>query len=264
MKLLLIHRCNDSFIKRIYVQSGSMVFPENRSSLAIATIACDSMECIAFLSIEKFCSLNRISYIGLPKYCHASIKGSYSHALGLQWAYHRLFPKYEYIAFLDHDIFPTESYSFLKKLEQQSFYGLKQVRGNRWYLWAGFQAFSIRDVKTTKLDFFPCRGLDTGGGNWQKLFSFYDSAKCQFATQLYARLSDLVCRPRSEWQFLERGSIDTEELVSRDNLVENIDGWIHIFNGSNWRNNKDTIKEKNISSVLRGLFNENVDLTCLK
>src|SRR5688572_25646559 len=104
--------------------------------------------------IRQICKAENIGYIKL----HSNLtSGSDSHGMALNWAYRNFLKERDavYFGFIDHDIYPVANTDVIGKLNKQPFYGLKQTRGDIWYLWAGF-CFFIRDhVKDKKIDFMP-------------------------------------------------------------------------------------------------------------
>ncbi len=137
-----------------------------------------------------------------------------------------------YFAFIDHDIFPTQTYSFVEKMGAQPFYGAKVERGEKaWYLWAGFCCFNRKQIANRRLNFFPCmvdgEYLDTGGSNYAALYKDYDTQDLQFTL------------PREEKQLRAGGDYHAD-------FVHLYDGaWLHTINGSYWKQvaSKDSIIE---------------------
>jgi hypothetical protein len=125
--------------------------------------------------------------------------------------------KAPFFGFIDHDVFPARPTSIVSHLRTQDFYGVLQERNDRWYLWPGFCFFRQECCEKAKLNFLPVDGLDTGGGNFLRLYSRYDKDKLSFPSQVYERL------------------LPGESL--QDAMIEHIGGeWIHALSASNWMN----------------------------
>lgn len=124
-------------------------------------------------------------YVRLP--ANPTRSPSRSHGLALNWVWHNVIrggcPKY--FGFLDDDIFPTAPSDPFEALSQQAFYGVIRPgipqpfdEKNRWFLWAGFSMFNFDLLGAIDLDFSQdwFVGLDTGGGNWERLYQYVDRA----------------------------------------------------------------------------------------
>lgn len=173
--------------------------------------------------IISICNKERIEYISLPYNKFQNIgnqAGSLSHGASLNWLYKNIIQERddEYFGFIDHDIFPIIKKDTYELIKGKEFYGLFQSREEKWYLWAGYCFFKTEFAKQHKLDFMPCKGLDTGGSNYNILFKNYDKDKIDFAVQKYKHLH--------------------AKGVQKPILLEYIDNWMHIFSGSDWKNNK--------------------------
>jgi hypothetical protein len=170
--------------------------------------------------IQKICSNNKVGYIGLPK--NPFTTSSRSHAICLNWIWKNYIKslKPEFFGFIDHDIYPVEKHSLISKIEKNGLYGHVQGNELHWYLWAGFSFFSWTKVKNVELDFSPCTvegvNLDTGGGNWEQLYSTLDKGAMDFPSHMYIKLR--------------------EGEVAQSDKMELIGEWLHSFNGSYWMN----------------------------
>ena len=85
---------------------------------------------------------------------------------------------------------------FDTRIGRKAGYGLRMYSGSNymftkapddkgWFLWAGFCFFNFRDVEGRSLDFrgnMP-RGLDTGGGNWDPIYSRRSSEDFELAME---------------------------------------------------------------------------------
>jgi len=118
-----------------------------------------------------------VFYVRLP--ANPSRSPSRSHGLALNWVWERIIKpgKPDVFGFLDDDIYPTAPDDPFVALSKQAFYGvvrpgLPMAGPERWFLWAGFSMFRYSAVQDIDLDFSQdwFIGLDTGGGNWEKLY----------------------------------------------------------------------------------------------
>jgi hypothetical protein len=106
---------------------------------------------------------------------------SRSHGYAMNWTWRHVIQPIQpdQFGFIDHDLIPTKPTDPFVDLQGLPFYGDKRWSGDRWYLWAGFCLFRLSSVSTSRLDFGVdwFIGLDTGGGNWSKLYRNFDSRK---------------------------------------------------------------------------------------
>lgn len=119
-------------------------------------------------------------YVHLPR--NPSRAPSRSHGMAINWIWDNIIKPGdpEVFGFLDDDIYPTAPDDPFRSLSKQSFYGVVRPGvsvpfggpAQRWFLWAGFCMFNFRAVRHIDLDFSQdwFVGLDTGGGNWNKLY----------------------------------------------------------------------------------------------
>ena len=171
--------------------------------------------------IQAICEKEQVGYIGLPKTLVRH--GSYSHGMALNWMYanHISYRKPTVFGFIDHDLFPIQSYSILESIAKQDFYGKTVLRDNgMWYLWAGFCFFRFEKTKKYPLNFVPFMDgatyLDTGGSNYKAMYSNYNLDKLA------------TCKPTVEKSIRDGSNYHAD-------IVHYIDEcWLHAINGSNW------------------------------
>ncbi|MCH7408647.1 hypothetical protein MM239_04515 [Belliella sp. DSM 111904] len=198
----------------------------------------------ARINLKRICKSHKVKYIGLPKNPYSNNK---SHAAAMHWGYFNLIrkSKYSFFGFLDHDIFPTTSYSVLDRIKN-GVYGRKvnayftggyhEDLSNEhpyWSLWAGFCFFD----KIMFNGIYPCRFnffskhfpngdyLDTGGGLWDKVYSKIN-LPTSFSSYEVVSLSDKI-----------NNDIQNDKIEILDNT------WCHFVSLSNWRK-VTNIKEK--------------------
>ena len=168
--------------------------------------------------IMNFCIVNKINYLQPPK--QSSGNPSISHGLALNWATRNIVKNSDsrYCGYLDHDIFPVEKNSLIYKLLKQPLYGHLQSRNQYSYLWPGFCFFDKHTINIRKLNFLPNEklGLDTGG-HLTKLVALHKAK--------------MLIVPRASYMNINQNYGDVH-----NGCVEKINGWIHLINGSEWKN----------------------------
>lgn len=172
----------------------------------------------ARLAIRELCLRLEVPYVGLPR---NRMFVSASHGLALNWVARNFVAGFgpSLFGFVDHDIFPTAAFSVREKLQGKLLYGRKRTdtptpRG--WFLWPGF-CFFDGSVPARRLDFSPSYRfhMDSGGGNWPRLYRSVDPQKVRFAEKRWLRFGG-----------------------GRDEFSDYfmfVDGWLHAGNASHWR-----------------------------
>jgi hypothetical protein len=186
--------------------------------------------------ISDYCKRTNISYVSLPLNPYKT--GSQSHAAALNWVLKNyiLERKPAYFGFIDHDIFPIEPFSIEEILKKQPVYGLLQQREQLWYLWAGFCFFNFNSFDCAQMDFMPGTvngiNLDTGGKNWNLVYSNINRDSIEFPLQTYKNL--------------RAGD------VAQSDKLEIIGKWVHSFNGSYWMkvDKKEDLLEKYLKQYM--------------
>lgn len=210
----------------------------------VYTVADNSSDPKAQKEIAHVCRDNRINYLRVAQ---SVIKygPSESHGRAITWVFENFIKKRnaKYFGFVDHDIFPTQGTSIISFLDGQPVYGLLQERKPKWYLWAGFCFFNADQTLNKIGNFRPGNGLDTGGKNWGSLYSKIDKNALKFPPQSYLKIVG--------GKLKSIGKKDgTQDLVRKDELVEKIGDWLHLFNASNWRGNYNK-RENDIKSMIQ-------------
>lgn len=104
-----------------------------------------------------------------------------------------------FFGFTDHDLFPIKPVSLVEILQNQHVYGPIRVRGEGkyWYISAILCFFDFKYVQNKKLDFLPARYdddvnnyLDTGGGNWPRLYSTMNRSEMVFCNERIERIGE--------------------------------------------------------------------------
>lgn len=210
------------------------------------------------LKIENVCRQFDVFYIKIPDHKYTRNK---SHGYAMHWVYKNVIRKRnnQYFGFIDHDIFPTQKYSVIEKL-QNGIYGrvihaykpegyIEAVSDSYpyWSLWAGFfflRADLLSRQNIYSFDFNPLyfrNGvfLDTAGGLWKSLYKNLD-----YPGNL-ATFKQLKFRESK-----------TDQIQS--DYYELIDNWVHFVNLSFW-SKIDNVEEKLefIYSYLTDMLSEN-------
>lgn len=179
--------------------------------------------------IRKYCNMNSIPYVRLSKSPYIGTEvGSESHGLALDWICKNVVNKYKnikVIGFVDHDCFPiSKSCDRLwNAVDKQGFYGLRQERGDYWYLWPGFTFIDVSKIDISSVDFCPNGKGDTGSGIGDFVLEYLranhmQESEIEFPDQVYVELLD---KKMSQY--------------TQDTCIEVFDGeFVHLMNGSNW------------------------------
>ena len=80
--------------------------------------------------------------------------------MALNYAYNNLKNDFDYLFFMDHDLFPIKNFSIEEILGDNIIAGCEQIISNKRYLWPGCIMFTNLNED---FDFTPVNGLDTGG-----------------------------------------------------------------------------------------------------
>jgi len=225
-------------------------------------IADNSSEIKAQKAIFEICKTLNIHYVKIPK---NDLFRNKSHGGAMHWTYKNILRKRNspYFGFLDHDIFPTNSYSILKKMKNNIYgrviHSYKKDGYNSfiskefpyWSLWAGFY-FLKSDLLFSQniytFNFFPKSFqngvyLDTGGGLWNVLMS----------KMIYP--GELAIYKSMKFRDSELSNVHTD-------YIEYFDDWIHFVNVSNWYKTPK-FEEKNnyiINKLSSILDNKNIKI----
>jgi hypothetical protein len=185
------------------------------------TVADNSPDPLARCQIRDYCEDHGLPYVDLPKSPYTRRNPSRSHGEALNYMYHKyLKPRgAAYVGFLDHDVFPVEATSVIAELNDTPVFGCVVHQGQGWYIWPGLAFFDGRFLATRNVDFNPCPGRDTGGSNFELLYSDLDVT---LIDRVHRRTAHAVDEAYGEWCY---------EVLGR---------WVHTTNGSGWRANDKT------------------------
>lgn len=183
--------------------------------------------------IKQICEREGVDYVGVPLFidkliCHRLFGNGLSHGAALNWMfYYVLMPNQpKCYALLDHDVFPLKDFSLRENLGTRDFYGVERNMGVEWYLWPGWCVFKYDVVERCKPNFLPLFVndvyLDSGGGNYARLFSKYNLNDVDFPKVITKRVK------RTEGLHMH------DDIYHGDCLQYINQSWIHIINGSNY------------------------------
>lgn len=212
-------------LKKYSVENFQLLITDNSSDEQIAA------------KIQTICYAEKVSYIRVPR--QRLFRLSDSHGIALNWVYYQIIRKtnFDIVGFLDHDIFPVKQFTISAILGHRNMYGVKHyaVHENNkdvwdsttpdlWYLWPGFTFFRLKYIRKMKVDFMPMFlgnvYFDTGGSNWKHIYSNTGADDAGFASWDQVKIGDGQVR-----------QYDYVELIDAS--------WVHMINGSFWKNNED-------------------------
>ena len=134
--------------------------------------------------LEAVCKKNGAPYLALPM--NRTKHVNRSHGMAMSWIYNNVIriiqPKL--FAFIDHDLISVSEVDFEERLADQKFFGRAGGKFSQyWSLWAGYCIFDFAYVKNKPLNFLYdfSRGLDTGGRNWDSIYSQFEKEQIRFA-----------------------------------------------------------------------------------
>ncbi len=187
-------------------------------------VADNSTDAATSIQLQAFCEKEGITYLRLPKNHLNRVGSSYSHANAVNYVYHHFLRKIRPVAFgiLDHDLFPTSAISPLAYLKTQPFYGPLRQRKECWYLSAIMSFYDFQYVEQKGgLDYMPVTPfttyLDTGGGNYYRLYKGHTPSKFIFPTEEIEVWREGADRHGDSLEYFDQKR------------------WLHTINGSCWK-----------------------------
>jgi hypothetical protein len=152
----------------------------------------NSHKAIARTELEAVCRGNGAPYLALPM--NKTKHVNRSHGMAMSWIYDNVINAIQpnIFAFIDHDLIPVSKVDFEERLGHQQFFG--RAGGKLppyWSLWAGYCVFDFAYTKNKPLNFLYdfSRLLDTGGRNWECIYSHFDQSKIKFANRTFKNIS---------------------------------------------------------------------------
>ena len=182
--------------------------------------------------IKMICEQEDVDYVSVPCYIdklisHKLFGNGLSHGAALNWMFYHflIHNRPESFALLDHDVFPLKEFSLKEILGTHDFFGVERNMGVGWYLWPGWCVFSYDVVEKCRPNFLPVfvkrMYLDSGGGNYKRMYSQYALNTISFPKVVTKRVK------RTE------GLYKYNDIYHGDCLQYIDNAWLHIINGSN-------------------------------
>lgn len=161
------------------------------------------------------------SYLAAPANPYSWIDPSVSHAFALDWAWKQIAKSTgaRVVAFLDHDVFPTQQTSVEKLLGNHLAAGYKRRSDRRWILWPGLLVVNFSQFSKFRVSFMPRADTDAGGSLWWAVYSRVAPAKLRFLDRTVVSFGDTSRR-------FGDGSPGEFHVFE--------DGWVHLIDGSGW------------------------------
>ena len=196
--------------------------------------------------LQNYCRQEGIAYVRLPLNLLGKMGSSYSHSAAVNYVYHKIICRRNPAAFgyIDHDLFPIKDVMIGDYLKNQPFYGPLRVRqdGKYWYLSAIMSFFDTAWVKQHGgIDYMPVTPdkeyLDSGGGNWYRLYSVSDRSVMKFPNEEIVPLREGGDRHGASLEYFDDRR------------------WLHTINGSCWKavsDGKDCLVQSVLDEILKG------------
>lgn len=190
----------------------------------LCLVADNSNDYSASPTIKKVVEECGAEYVRLPYNLYSNSRGaakpgrgSLSHSVALDWIWKRVLriANPQFVALLDHDVFPTDSFDVNEILANTVAAGPPRFGSNRWTLWPGLSFFRFSQLRKYRITFLPSGDLDSGAGLWESLLSKISKNKVRLMEREYL-------------QILEGAHPAKREIEIIDNL------WLHLGDGSGW------------------------------
>jgi glycosyltransferase involved in cell wall biosynthesis len=182
--------------------------------------------------IKNICYDNGIRYVGTYISVNSGNIPSTNHGLALNYAHKEFKSEFDYLFFIDHDLFPVKKFSVKEILGKKIISGCENVISNTKYLWPG--CLMIKKLEES-FDFTPVGPLDTGG-----------------------RLSNFIKENENKVLYLNNKKVDINTNFN-DKYMHNFywdihDGtFIHFINASNWSNSESTVFCSRLTHLFKSL-----------
>jgi hypothetical protein len=133
---------------------------------------------------DQICAKHQVSYLPLPH--NFSKHPNRSHGMAMTYVHHHCIQNLDlnYFGYIDHDLIPIHPVDMTSRLQGKEIFGLlNKGRENFWSLWAGYCFFNANPYARMKLNFLYdfSRELDTGGRNWDSVYSKHLFEETEFA-----------------------------------------------------------------------------------
>ena len=186
----------------------------------------NSHKTAARAELAAVCKQNGTPYLALPM--NRTKHVNRSHGMAMSWIYDNVIniiqPKL--FAFIDHDLIPVSEVDFEERLANQPFFGRAGGKFPQyWSLWAGYCIFIYAAFKHQPLNFLYdfSRGLDTGGRNWDSIYSHFDKAQIYFASRTYKNLKLPTVENYTKVEFVDECWIHMGSISYNDGFRNKLD-----------------------------------------
>ena len=186
----------------------------------------NSHKTAARAELAAVCKQNGTPYLALPM--NRTKHVNRSHGMAMSWIYDNVIniiqPKL--FAFIDHDLIPVSEVDFEERLANQQFFGRAGGKFPQyWSLWAGYCIFIYAAFKHQPLNFLYdfSRGLDTGGRNWDSIYSHFDKAQIYFASRTYKNLKLPTVENYTKVEFVDECWIHMGSISYNDGFRNKLD-----------------------------------------
>lgn len=236
------------------IKLGIIIITYNQANLLRLQVECihkyckDDHDIIVVDNSTDQSSIDNIFYHANDLGCQylktnaSSKNGSGSHAFAANIAFEKFGKNYQYVAYLDHDLFPVKPFSGINVLNDKLMAGIGQLKNGKTYFWPGCLFFqNIIDSTKNVIDFSPNSefGLDTGGN----LYKIYESNSSSYFVHF------------NEAYFENHGF--TKSKQNFYSMINN-EMFMHFICGSNWKGETD--HEERINSLINILIEKTAPL----
>ncbi len=175
--------------------------------------------------IERVCREQNVAYLALPE--NPTRHPNRSHGLAMTWVWHQVVKSIRpaVSGFIDHDLISLERMELNKLLAGQPFYGVPIVGPWGWSLWAGYCLYDFKVTSPLPLNFLNdfSRDLDTGGRNWNCLYSGQDPRRLKFACWQLFDVPDDSANATRQLEVIDESWIHIAGVGYRDDYRRNSD-----------------------------------------
>jgi hypothetical protein len=180
--------------------------------------------------IERVCNEHGAPYLALPPYQTRHVNRS--HGMAMSWVYHNVVRalKPAIFGYLDHDLIPVDKVDFSERVGTQPIFGLINAgKFGTWSTWAGYCMFKYDAVKNQSLNFLYdfSRDLDTGGRNWDPVYSRLSREKLRFASRAHVKVKLPSVDEARLVEFIDERWVHIGGISYNDNLKAKFE----FFNG---------------------------------
>jgi hypothetical protein len=185
--------------------------------------------------IKDYCTLNNISYTKLTLSPSRDTGISLSNAMN--FTAKKIKFNNDLLLFVDSDIIPIKKTNLEDNLQDNWFYGCKQINSNTgtMYLRSALFLCLNRPEITNALNFSPCPGGDVGGSNYDTIFKRINPNKvADLKSFKYYSLDESINNFKNNIFTMYNLNDNIQTYFNNNNLMETMDNWLHFINISDW------------------------------